>query len=82
MISHPPPLTRLHLLKLLLQGIEQKTYALKSNVHLFKDLNRLAKEEAFRNASIVHPVTDTDDFYRLHAYFSKVSTAATYPLKS
>ncbi|KAI8126812.1 Chondroitin sulfate synthase 2 [Lucilia cuprina] len=53
------------------QGIQQRTYALKTSTKLFKDLNLLAKDEAFRNATTIYPVTTTDDFYRLHAYFSK-----------
>lgn len=57
----------------LFQGIQQRTYDLKSSVKLFKDLNLLTKDEAFRNATTIYPVTSTDDFYRLHAYFSKVS---------
>lgn len=56
-----------------MQGIQQRTYDLKSSVKLFKDLNLLTKDEAFRNATTIYPVTSTDDFYRLHAYFSKVS---------
>lgn len=39
---------------------------------LFKDLNILARDEAFRKAAAVYPVTSMDDFYRLHAYFSRV----------
>uniref|UniRef100_A0A1I8PIR6 Hexosyltransferase n=1 Tax=Stomoxys calcitrans TaxID=35570 RepID=A0A1I8PIR6_STOCA len=53
------------------QGIQQRTYDLKSSVKLFKDLNLLTKDETFRNATTIYPVTTTDDFYRLHAYFSK-----------
>ncbi|XP_075156017.1 chondroitin polymerizing factor [Haematobia irritans] len=53
------------------QGIQQRTYDLKSSVKLFKDLNLLTKDESFRNATTIYPVTTTDDFYRLHAYFSK-----------
>ncbi|XP_058975095.1 chondroitin sulfate glucuronyltransferase [Musca domestica] len=53
------------------QGIQQRTYDLKSSVKLFKDLNLLTKDEAFRNATTIYPVTSMDDFYRLHAYFSK-----------
>lgn len=56
-----------------LQGVQQRTFALKTSTKLFKDLNLLAKDEAFQNATTIYPVTTTDDFYRLHAYFSKVS---------
>lgn len=60
------------------QGIQQRTYALKSSVKLFKDLNLLAKDEAFTNATTIYPVTTTDDFFRLHAYFSKVSESIAF----
>lgn len=56
-----------------LQGIQQRTFALSPTIKLFKDLNLLAKDETFRNATTIYPVTATDDFYRLHGYFSKVS---------
>lgn len=32
----------------------------------------LAKEPAFLNATTVYPVQTPEDFYRLHAYYSKV----------
>uniref|UniRef100_A0A1A9VC24 Hexosyltransferase n=1 Tax=Glossina austeni TaxID=7395 RepID=A0A1A9VC24_GLOAU len=44
---------------------------IKAKTKLFKDLNTLAKDATFHNATTVYPVTNTDDFYRLHAYFSK-----------
>ncbi|KAI9590041.1 hypothetical protein GQX74_008209 [Glossina fuscipes] len=57
--------------KIIKDGIQQKTYALKPTAKLFKDLNILAKDATFHNATTIYPVTNTDDFYRLHAYFSK-----------
>ncbi|XP_067641381.1 chondroitin sulfate glucuronyltransferase [Eurosta solidaginis] len=53
------------------QGVHEDIYTLQPHIKLFKDLNMLAREEAFRNATLVYPVTSMDDFYRLHAYFSK-----------
>ncbi|XP_037932050.1 chondroitin sulfate synthase 2-like [Teleopsis dalmanni] len=53
------------------QGVRQFTYPLKPYVKLFKDLNQLTKDDFFRNSTTVYPVTSTDDFYRLHAYFSR-----------
>ncbi|XP_036318261.1 chondroitin sulfate synthase 2 [Rhagoletis pomonella] len=53
------------------QGVHEDIYTLQPHVKLFKDLNILARDEAFRNATMVYPVTSMDDLYRLHAYFSK-----------
>ncbi|EDV91747.1 GH24548 [Drosophila grimshawi] len=53
------------------QGMRQYSYALNTKSRQFKDLSILAKEEAFRNASTVYPVHTPEDFYRLHAYYSK-----------
>lgn len=55
-----------------LQGVYEDIYGLQPHVKLFKDLNILARDEAFRKAAAVYPVTSMDDFYRLHAYFSRV----------
>ncbi|XP_055842343.1 chondroitin sulfate glucuronyltransferase [Episyrphus balteatus] len=53
------------------QGITQKSYSVRPSIKLYKDLSLLSSEEAFRNASVIYPITSADDFYRLHAYFSK-----------
>lgn len=54
------------------QGISQYSYALDAPGRRHRDFSELAKQEAFRNASTVYPVQTPEDFYRLHAYFSKV----------
>ncbi|KAH8314021.1 hypothetical protein KR067_012828 [Drosophila pandora] len=53
------------------QGMRQYSYALDSPGRRHRDFSELAKQEAFRNASTVYPVQTPEDFYRLHAYFSK-----------
>ncbi|XP_055911930.1 chondroitin sulfate glucuronyltransferase [Eupeodes corollae] len=53
------------------QGITQMSYAIRPSIKLYKDLSLLSTEEVFRNASVIYPLTNADDFYRLHAYFSK-----------
>lgn len=55
-----------------LQGMRQYSYALDAPGRRHRDFSDLAKEEAFRNASTVYPVQTPEDFYRLHAYYSKV----------
>lgn len=54
--------------------MRQYSYALNTKARHYKDLSILAKEPAFRNATTVYPVQTPEDFYRLHAYYSKVST--------
>ncbi|XP_050331692.1 chondroitin sulfate glucuronyltransferase [Bactrocera neohumeralis] len=53
------------------QGVHEDIYGLQPHMKLFKDLNILARDEAFRKATAVYPVTSMDDFYRLHAYYSR-----------
>ncbi|XP_017156540.1 chondroitin sulfate glucuronyltransferase [Drosophila miranda] len=53
------------------QGMRQYSYALNTPGRQRRDFSDLAKEEAFRNASTVYPVPTPEDFYRLHAYYSK-----------
>ncbi|KAH8367529.1 hypothetical protein KR200_008803 [Drosophila serrata] len=53
------------------QGMRQYSYALDAPGRRHRDFSDLAKEEAFRNASTVYPVQTPEDFYRLHAYYSK-----------
>ncbi|EDW62593.2 chondroitin sulfate synthase 2 [Drosophila virilis] len=53
------------------QGMRQYSYALNTKARHYKDLSILAKEPAFRNATTVYPVQTPEDFYRLHAYYSK-----------
>ncbi|XP_054728501.1 chondroitin sulfate synthase 2 [Anastrepha obliqua] len=53
------------------QGVHEDMYTLQPHVKLFKDLNILARDATFRSATLVYPVTSMDDFYRLHAYYSR-----------
>ncbi|XP_034659870.1 chondroitin sulfate glucuronyltransferase [Drosophila subobscura] len=53
------------------QGMRQYSYALNAPGRQRRDFSDLAKEQAFRNASTVYPVQTPEDFYRLHAYYSK-----------
>ncbi|XP_030381520.1 chondroitin sulfate synthase 2 isoform X2 [Scaptodrosophila lebanonensis] len=52
-------------------GIKQYSYSLNRHARNNKDFSVLAKEQAFQNATTVYPVAVPEDFYRLHAYFSK-----------
>ncbi|ETN62052.1 chondroitin synthase [Anopheles darlingi] len=53
------------------QGIAVSSYRL-SSFKIYRDFHLIAKEPAFNGASTVFPVTVADDFYLLHAYFSRV----------
>ncbi|KFB37145.1 hypothetical protein ZHAS_00004351 [Anopheles sinensis] len=53
------------------QGIDVASYRL-SNYKIYRDFSLIAKEPAFNGAATVYPVTSADDFYLLHAYFSRV----------
>jgi len=66
-----PPSKRIFIF-IALQGMRQYSYALDAPGRRHRDFSELAKEEAFRNASTVYPVQTPEDFYRLHAYYSKV----------
>ncbi|KAH8293342.1 hypothetical protein KR018_007670 [Drosophila ironensis] len=53
------------------QGMRQYSFSLDAPSRRHRDFAELAKEEAFRNASTVYPVQTPEDFYRLHAHYSK-----------
>uniref|UniRef100_A0A4Y0BHZ5 Hexosyltransferase n=1 Tax=Anopheles funestus TaxID=62324 RepID=A0A4Y0BHZ5_ANOFN len=53
------------------QGIDITSYHLNS-YKIYRDFHLIAKESRFNNAAMVYPVTTTDDFYLLHAYFSRL----------
>uniref|UniRef100_A0A2M4ADF2 Hexosyltransferase n=1 Tax=Anopheles triannulatus TaxID=58253 RepID=A0A2M4ADF2_9DIPT len=53
------------------QGIAVSSYRL-SSFKIYRDFHLIAKEPSFNGASTVFPVTVTDDFYLLHAYFSRM----------
>lgn len=54
------------------QAVKIPSYKLE-NTKLFKDLNVLTREANFRDAVILYPVTNVDDFYTLHAHFSRIN---------
>lgn len=68
----PNKTNRVNSVYLFLQGMRQYSYALNTKSRHYKDLSMLAKEQAFLNATTVYPVQTPEDFYRLHAYYSKV----------
>uniref|UniRef100_A0A182SW67 Hexosyltransferase n=1 Tax=Anopheles maculatus TaxID=74869 RepID=A0A182SW67_9DIPT len=53
------------------QGIDITSYHLNS-YKIYRDFHLIAKEIRFNNAAMIYPITTTDDFYLLHAYFSRV----------
>ncbi|XP_035779035.1 chondroitin sulfate synthase 2-like [Anopheles albimanus] len=53
------------------QGVGVTSYRL-SSFKIYRDFHLIAKESSFNGASTVFPVTAADDFYLLHAYFSRV----------
>ncbi|XP_050083996.1 chondroitin sulfate synthase 2 [Anopheles aquasalis] len=53
------------------QGVPVSSYRL-SSFKIYRDFHLIAKEPSFNGASTVFPVTAADDFYLLHAYFSRV----------
>uniref|UniRef100_A0A182W611 Hexosyltransferase n=1 Tax=Anopheles minimus TaxID=112268 RepID=A0A182W611_9DIPT len=53
------------------QGIDIASYHLNS-YKIYRDFHLIAKDDRFNNAAMVYPVTSTDDFYLLHAYFSRI----------
>lgn len=56
------------------QGVSVKSYQLQDDHQgIYRDFNRLARNEEFNSATLIHPVHSADDFYRLHLYFSRVS---------
>lgn len=62
------------------QGVSVGSYRLEDDHQgIYRDFNRLAKETAFNEATLIHPVHSADDFYRLHLYFSRVSSRVSDP---
>lgn len=53
------------------QDINVTSYKLNS-YKIYRDLHLIKHEDAFNRASVVYPITTADDFYLLHAYFSRV----------
>ncbi|XP_065092448.1 chondroitin sulfate synthase 2 [Ochlerotatus camptorhynchus] len=53
------------------QGINVTSYKLNS-YKIYRDLHLIKHEDTFNKASVVYPITTADDFYLLHAYFSRV----------
>lgn len=53
------------------QGVKLNSFKLADNVKLFKDLSTLSKNDQFHKSAIIYPLTNIDDFYRLHIFFSK-----------
>ncbi|XP_058444907.1 chondroitin sulfate synthase 2 [Malaya genurostris] len=53
------------------QGINVTSYKLNS-YKIYRDLHMIKHEDSFNKASVVYPITTADDFYLLHAYFSRV----------
>ncbi|XP_053678728.1 chondroitin sulfate synthase 2 [Anopheles nili] len=53
------------------QGIDITSYRLNS-YKIYRDFHLIAKEQQFNDASTVYPITTADDFYLLHAYFSRI----------
>lgn len=61
------------------QGINITSYQL-NNYKIYRDLQSLQHEEKFNTAVTVFPITTSNDFYLLHAYFSRVSMTSFVPL--
>lgn len=61
----------------MVQGIKIISYKIKY-FSIDKHLKDLSKNVIFNEASNVYPILESDDFYLLHAYFSKVYTAPHY----
>lgn len=53
------------------QGINVTSYKLNS-YKIYRDLHLIKHEASFNRASVIYPITTADDFYLLHAYFSRV----------
>lgn len=53
------------------QGIDITSYHLNS-YKIYRDFHLMTKESRFNSAAMIYPITTTDDFYLLHAYFSRV----------
>lgn len=54
------------------QNITLGAYRL-NNYKIYRDLHYLKFEKSFNEATIVHPITNPDDFYLLHTYFSRIN---------
>lgn len=57
----------------LFQGLEYHHYELEKNSDLSKEQN-----EQFKQALTVHPVSDPEQMYQLHRYFSEIELQKTY----
>ncbi|XP_055614160.1 chondroitin sulfate glucuronyltransferase [Uranotaenia lowii] len=53
------------------QGINVTSYKLHS-YKIYRDLHLIKNEDSFNSASVIYPITTADDFYLLHAYFSRI----------
>ncbi|XP_062539117.1 chondroitin sulfate synthase 2 [Armigeres subalbatus] len=53
------------------QDINVTSYKLNS-YKIYRDLHLIKHEDSFNKAAVVYPITTADDFYLLHAYFSRV----------
>ncbi|XP_063707843.1 chondroitin sulfate glucuronyltransferase [Culicoides brevitarsis] len=54
------------------QNVTVGSYRL-NNYKIYRDLHYLRMEKAFNEAVVVHPITNPDDFYLLHTYFTRVN---------
>jgi chondroitin polymerizing factor len=54
------------------QGITLNSYQLINNQKIYRDLYRLKDEPDFNDALSIFPITNSDDIFILHAYFSKL----------
>uniref|UniRef100_A0A336K0T1 Hexosyltransferase n=1 Tax=Culicoides sonorensis TaxID=179676 RepID=A0A336K0T1_CULSO len=55
------------------QNITIGAYKLNSNNKIYRDLHYLKEEKNFNDATIVYPITSSDDIYLLHVYFSRIN---------
>lgn len=56
-----------------MQGVDVNSFSL-NTFKVYRDLYQLKETKEFNSAITVYPVGSSDDFYLLHAYFSRVST--------
>ncbi|XP_014679764.1 PREDICTED: chondroitin sulfate glucuronyltransferase-like [Priapulus caudatus] len=63
-------------------GKQFKTYQLKQNFNFEADIKVEKKKEDFNSAITLHSVTDPDEIYRLHRYFSELDLTHTHKLIS
>ncbi|EAA13433.5 AGAP001050-PA [Anopheles gambiae str. PEST] len=53
------------------QGVDITSYNI-AGYKIYRDFHLIAEQEAFNKAAMVYPITSMDDFYLLHAYYSRV----------